>query len=265
MARRRIKFNPDIVYFRNLYSNIVGFKVDHELQILGAREIRKKQIYDLLDKPVYRNLEKYKDEKPDIYVLCHDITTLNNALYNLQEHFNNTGNWYLLVPKHLALNIRQKAHCLACSYTNINLLWYDHRKEKKSLPAILKAALLDGPSSYALLIDTDHEIEKNYDLSDAVYWLERTFAHAFYFNNQEIASNKNSTTITHIEDHIYAWKFFLAPTFNTKNIYRIDGMLSHKTSLLKILQSIHAHTLEELKREFSFITDQENKIGLCYQ
>src|SRR5258708_29393489 len=66
MAHTHIKFIPDILYIRNLYSEIVGFKVDRSLQISSARDIRKKQPYSVLFQPKTNRLVPFSDPCLDI-------------------------------------------------------------------------------------------------------------------------------------------------------------------------------------------------------
>ena len=51
MAHTHIKFISNVLYIRNLYSDIIGFKVDRRIQVASAREIRKKPCYPVVFQP----------------------------------------------------------------------------------------------------------------------------------------------------------------------------------------------------------------------
>ena len=58
MAHGHVKYIPEFLYVRNLYSDLVGFKVDRKSQTSSAFEIRKKKPYQACKKPIKRNLNQ---------------------------------------------------------------------------------------------------------------------------------------------------------------------------------------------------------------
>jgi hypothetical protein len=87
MAHKKIHFIDNIIYTRNLYSNIVGFKVDRSVQLASAREIKRKKSYTTLQEPVYRNLHTIKKKAVDFVVCTYENSTC--ALLK-KEHKNAT-------------------------------------------------------------------------------------------------------------------------------------------------------------------------------
>jgi glycosyltransferase involved in cell wall biosynthesis len=85
MAHTKIHFVNDILYTRNLYSDIVGFKVDRSVQLDSAREIKRKRPYPPLESPVYRTLNALK-KKPIDYIVCTDNS--GNYAKLKKEHSN---------------------------------------------------------------------------------------------------------------------------------------------------------------------------------
>lgn len=73
MAHTKTRFVPDILYIRNLYSNLVGFKVDRQIQIDSAREVKRRKSYPCIEKAVYRDLEKAQEKDVDVIVASKTI------------------------------------------------------------------------------------------------------------------------------------------------------------------------------------------------
>lgn len=73
MAHTKVHFIKDILYIRNVGSRLVGFKVDRNIQVNAAQEIKRKKPYNCLEKPLYRDLDKLKEKDVDVIVATKNI------------------------------------------------------------------------------------------------------------------------------------------------------------------------------------------------
>ncbi len=204
MAHTRIKFIPDVLYIRNLYSEIVGFKVDRKIQTASAREIRKKRCYPVLFQQKKNRLAHIEHTSADIFLLCsYRLTNLESILKNIQKKVTNIGTIYMF----FAGTEENKKVCrfIKKQFPNVTFVSYDPMGNK-----CLKNRLLDYLSiaeNEHIFVTTDTcSIVENITLSEYIFWLEKTFAYRFYLNRH--AAQPNTPKFIPLTDSVCAWKIY---------------------------------------------------------
>jgi glycosyltransferase involved in cell wall biosynthesis len=202
MAHNHVKFIPDILYIRNLYSDIVGFKVDRKIQTASAREIRKKECYPVLFKPKKNRLAQFKDAKADMFIVCkYGINDIGELIENVQEKVSSLG----IIHIFFSDTIENKALCrrIKHRYPEVIFMPYSSTGSK-----ILKNRLLDSLGCSTVdhfVITTDSfTIFRPINLSEVILSLEKTYAYRFYLNRN---LTQISSRFVNVDDDICAWKF----------------------------------------------------------
>jgi glycosyltransferase involved in cell wall biosynthesis len=240
MAHMHIKFIPEMLYIRNLYSDIVGFKVDKSIQVASAREIRKKSNYSILFQTKKYRLDQYENASADIFLLCrYNLTDIETSLNNVQQKISGAGNIYLFFNN--TADNKKICRFIKKKFPNVIFIPCDHDGNKT-----LKARLLEHLSiakNEHILITTDTcSIVNDINLSDCILWLEKTFAYRFYLNRH--ALQQDVPKYIPLTDNVCAWKM-RSGSDKWKGIHPTqDSFICRKTTLyqeIKKLDFNHAY------------------------
>jgi glycosyltransferase involved in cell wall biosynthesis len=258
MAHKHIKFIPDILYIRNLYSEIVGFKVDRRLQTTSAREIRKKACYQVLFQPKKDRLNAVKNCYADLFLLCrYNLTDIKDTLINIQNNTTNLGTIYVFF--HNTEDNKKICRFIKKNFPNVIFVPYDTSGNKT-----LKNRLLD----YVSLCKHDHifvltdscTITQMLDFPYYIFWLEKTYAHRFYLsrNSSDIAVPRYIA----LNDDICAWKN-PAGTDKWKGISIGDeAFICRKAVLYQEIKNLNFNNTYGLLKEIIISSSQPARVGL---
>jgi glycosyltransferase involved in cell wall biosynthesis len=257
IAHFHIKFIPDILYTRNLYSDIVGFKVDRSIQIAAAHEIRKKKPYPAAQKPIYRNLDTYKNQPVAICILCEEnLSEIEKTIDIIKKFYSHVASICILyIP-----NIYNTAIAKKLSNNFISFLPYDEKNTlKKTFSELLKKC------TYHLLLMTQPFSENKYiDLAHAAYWLERTFAQSFYFTISTAQIPNKPSWLVELDEQVWAWKFkFSKGNWDTRN--STNTVLYRTRDLISFTARSTFKDIRDLDIELKTKLEQPSQIGLFYE
>jgi glycosyltransferase involved in cell wall biosynthesis len=202
MAHTHTKFIHKTIYIRNLYSDIVGFKVDKRIQVASAREVRKKNNYPVLFQPKKYRLDRLTNASADIFVLCrNNLTDVEILLNNIQKNTSHAGMIYLFFSN--TSENKKVCRFIKKQFPKVVFVPYDHDGTKS-----LKNRLLEHLSitkNEHMLVTTDTcTFTKNIDLSDCIFWLEKTFAYRFYLNRHTL--QQDVPKFIPLTENVCAWK-----------------------------------------------------------
>lgn len=261
-AHYRIRFVSEIVYIRNLFSEIVGFKVDRKIQRASAKEIRKKKHYPVRNAPIYRHIEKYLLRPVAGIMVCDK--SVENSVENVEPVFDSITN--------SDVGIQQLY--LVCHYGVDKALidrlenrfgvqtFYFHYTDEKSLSVVLQQLFAQISYEHVMLMTSDYQKRPVLDCQMAAYWLEKSYARAFY-TNLKPGSLPNQPWLVPLDDHIYAWK-----TGCARGVWRlanpVNGVIYRTKDLQSILGQYMAKTVAQLtlllKKEISV---DQSAVSLC--
>lgn len=258
MAHTHIKFVPDILYIRNLYSDIVGFKVDRRIQTASAREIRKKKCYPVLFQPQKNRLDNLQDAATDLFLLCHyNLTEITNILENIQENCADLGTVHVFFNN--TEENKKTCRFIKHNYSNVIFIPCDMEGNKS-----LKNRLLDylsiSKNEHVCLITDSCSITNKLDFSHYIYWLERTFAHRFYLNRH--ALDKGVPKFIPLTNEICAWKITSGSDKWKGTVIGQDVFLCRKTTLYQEIRSLDFNSMYSFLKEMHFVTSAPSRVGL---
>ncbi len=258
MAHTHIKFIPDILYIRNLYSEIVGFKVDRRLQTTSAREIRKKKCYQVLFQAKKNRLNSVQKALTDTFLLCrYNLTDIQTTLTNLQNNTTNLGSIYVFF--HNTEDNKKICRFIKKDFPDVIFVPYDTNGNKA-----LKNRLLDYISlcknDHILVLTDSCSILKPLDLSYYIFWLEKTYAYRFYLGRSSL--DKAAPFYITLNDDICAWKN--PPGTDTWKGLSIgdDAFICRKTTLYKEIKDLNFNNTYGLLKGMMLSSSQSARVGL---
>ena len=258
MAHTHIKFIPDILYIRNLYSEIVGFKVDRTIQTASAREIRKKSCYPVLFQPKKNRLAHLENAHADMFLLCrYNLTDIENVLNNIQNNSNGLGTIHLFFNN--TEDNKKICRFIKKEYPNVIFIPYDPEGGK-----CLKNRLLD----YLSLSKNDHiimttdscSIIEPLKLSYYIFWLEKTYAHRFYLNRH--TAQKGIPKFIALNDEVCAWKIAHGSDKWKGTVIGEDVFLCRKANLYQEIRNLDFNNVYSFLKEMHFISSLPARVGL---
>jgi len=262
MAHTHIKFISDILYIRNLYNEIVGFKVDHHLQKASAHEIRKKSRYPVLRQPKTRDLEVLANASADVFILCKNkLDGIEKIIKNIQERIINVGS--IFVFSESTYENRSLSRAVKKDCPHVFFIPFSDIKTKT-----LKKRMIDflqySTSDHILFMTDSFSIEKSFNISELIYWLEKTYAYGFFLSRS--SQMNNVPTFVQIDDEICAWKFLAGTDTWSGDMKNADDMiLFNKNTLLKMVRPLFFRDKHELVAELKFVNKLYSGAGLFFK
>jgi glycosyltransferase involved in cell wall biosynthesis len=258
-AHYRIRFVSEIVYIRNLFSEIVGFKVDRKIQRAAAQEIRKKTHYPIAKEPIYRDLEQYLSLPIAAIMLCDKNTERVEKFFeSVTDLKRDLVQWYLVCHSSIDKNLIDR---LEKRY-GVKTVCF-HYNDEKSLVIILRQLLNQLTVKHILFMTPEYQKNSLLDCQKAAYWLEKTYARSFHTALQSDLLPMQSWVVP-LDDSIYGWKIGCANgawrLLNPFNgvLYRIDDVKEFLVG--KIIKNVTQLT-SLFKTE---INSDQSAINLCY-
>jgi glycosyltransferase involved in cell wall biosynthesis len=239
MAHTHIKFIPEILYIRNLYSEIVGFKVDRYLQTSGAREIRKKYNYATLFQPKKYRLDHLTTTSTDIFLLYrYNLTDVENYLHMIEDKIKNIDIIYLFF--HNTVENKKICRFISKKFPHVVFIPCDPDGTKSVKSRLLEHLSLNKNEHVLLLTDGCTLNEPVY-LSHYIFWLEKTFAYRFYLNRQAIGSD--TPTFIPLTPQVCAWKISNgASRWKTTNPLQ-DPFVCRKSTLYQEIKQLNFNNI----------------------
>jgi len=258
MAHNHIKFIPDVLYIRNLYSEIVGFKVDRRIQTASAREIRKKSCYRALFKPKTDRLASVYNASADLFLLCrYSLTNITTILENLNSNITNLGTIHMFF--HNTAENKRICRFIKKEFPRVIFIPYDEEGNKCLKNRILDYLSLSKNNHICLLSDSC-SIIKPLNFSRYIFWLEKTFAHRFYLNRH--AAQKGIPKFIQLNDDICAWKIFSNSDKWKDSTIGEDVFLCRKATLYQEIKNLNFNNTYNFFKEMSLSSSLPSRMGL---
>ena len=260
MAHEHVHFISDVMYVRNVYSDLVWFKVDKYLQSKVAQEIRRKPWYRVLKKKAIDRLKNIRNEKADVFIICADelsrVPYVLNSIYNNIEHLGTVSIFYQRTNENC--NEVQK---IKNTFSSIRFVPY-HWSGNLSLQRRLMASLRGGPNKYVVMTTDAMYVKNTIDIAEVIYWLERTYAYGFYLMHDK--TTKRTPPHVYLTDEIGAWKFKFGGG-KWKQVNCLDMVLYRKSHVRRLLNHLQFRTPGQLKYEMHHARINRRKVGLFYK
>ncbi len=292
MAHYRFEFIPDIAYIRNLYSPIVTFKVEKEMQIILGQEIKAKSKYGVVKEPIVGRIDALHDAKADLVVLSDQPTQLSNLLASVDHHVSGIGQVHVIYAANNidTINIYKE---IEKNFPNAHYIELSDNTLNNNIRSCIYNCIASSNSNYIVLAKDTIIINDHINLNKCITFLEQTFAYAFYLGLSRYEEpfyndsyHEDSTPCQHIIEDIYAWKFccnsktwdfFNNPLYKDMNQARysfnnlainrthIEMSLYRKKDVLKILENLYYNSLATFEDSWNKTTVDPNKVGLFFE
>ena len=261
MAHTHVKFIPDVLYIRNLYPDIIGFKVDKHIQTASAREIRKKNCYPILFQEKKYRLEHIKNARSDIFLLCrYNLIDIENILENIQismAGFDTLYVFYNNTPEN-----KKECRFIRKRFNNVVFVPCDEAGNKGLKNRLLDTLSVSNHDHIVVITDSCSTTEK-INLSEAIYWLEKTYAYRFYLNRN--ALHKGVPTFIPLTNDICAWKLQAGSDKWRNIIIGEDAFVARKTTLYFEIKNLNFASIYSFLREMQFISVLPPRVGLFFK
>lgn len=259
MAGNRFKYFNEILYWKSYDNPISGFRIESQLQNIGAKEIRSRPKYKELASSKVGWLDAMSSEKADVIMLLSDSSKLEQSLNCLFSTISGIGKVFVLMDTvNDGLNHLQ---------TPSNVFFFSllNKNWKETVFELLNGSV----SNQILCISDDTTFDRSIKLAEAVRLLEQTGAHSFHFNLtksillQHVCEVEKSIPIQYIENDLYTWKLFF--TRNSPDLnYNFDGVLYRKSEVLNFIKIFSSNRCTDFRRGWQKIPCDQHKIGLFY-
>jgi hypothetical protein len=259
MAANHVKFVSKVLYTRNLYSDIVGFKVDRKLQCAASREIRRKRTYPVLENPI-KPTEKIYNMTTECLLFVPEygtISSLHGCIKALEKHVSPLSSVTIFCEQSKKLVLPQN------SSLSLHVVTYDQTK-LHAFSAALQEYLQNSKASYIICLQPYIIIEENIDLKNAILWLEQTKAYAFYFTYDARIQKNNVSWLVSLYDGVGAWKFRYGYGI-WRDIHTADFALYRTRDVRSIITTTKSKTYSDFRKQLRTITYPEHKIGLFFE
>ncbi len=260
MAHTRIKFISEILYIRNLYSEIVGFKVDRRIQVASAREIRKKNCYSTIYQPIKNRLAQWQNAQADVFLLCrYNLTNIVTTLENMQNKLHNIG----IIHVFFQNNVENKKICRMINkqFNNVIFIPCDTNGSKSLKNRMLDHLSLNKNEHVFVVTDTCSLIEP-IDISQTIYWIERTFAYRFYLNRH--ALHKAAPRFIPLTNEICAWKISQGSDKWRGIPLGEDAFVCKKSTLYQEVKSLDFTNMFSFLKEMQYISTLPSRVALFF-
>ena len=265
MAHYRFEFIPDIAYIRNIYSPIVTFKVEKEMQIILKQEVRAKSKYGVVKEPIVGRIDALHDAKADLVILSNQPTQLSNLLASVDHHVSGIGQVHVIYTIHND-EIEQLYKEVEQRYSNTHFIKFTSY-DNENVTTYISDCIATSPNNYIICAHDALVINDAIDANKCIKLLEQTFAYAFYMGlSYEAAPFNKDKNIPcqHLIDDMYAWKFSFGMQ-KWRSFNNVDMTLYRKQDILKNIASIRCNSLEEFKDSLNKTSVYVHKVGLFFQ
>lgn len=217
MARGHITFVSDLLYVRNVYSDLVGFKIDNHLQVAGSREIRKKKRY----KPLKKLFTKKKIVKNvDAVVILDDLATLFNSLHSIYTYAPDVKKIIVAYDKKV-FGKQDQISLTKITRSCTNIIFVPFLQEIE-----IKNYAEKYLSDYVLYVKSSQQLTYNIDIKKCINWLNKTHATGWLLEN-----NKDTSQTIKLDNNVYCCSLFGDYTCYPKMIQKKDVFSSCKKKM----------------------------------
>lgn len=247
------KFLSDVLYIRNVATELNNFKVCYDIQQRSGYLIRHLKRYALrrapvnhVRYPVVSDIVLFSYESPE--VLQKSLKKIKNSF----KHYNTLAICYKAQTQEQLSAYKKMAQL--SKHVFIDAMSYQAGH-------VLQKFLKNSVASY-VYISLSSAVCENLDLGKCCYELEKTFAYAFYCN----VAHNSSIMPPHelVDDDVYAWQFQW-DAHKWQAVQSINNAVYRKRELLKILESKAITTIETFMYYWQQVQVDLHKVGLFFK
>lgn len=268
MAHHHFIFNSDVCYIRNLYSPLVGFKIDKNIQDRGREEIIAKPPYKAIAKPITGTMHSLNHATADLFIISLTPSMLTKCLSSITTFTSGINAIHVFYEKNSDSNSLYKQ--IAATFPLVQFIEYpseiDETKRKDFIQYITQTS-----SDYSILAHDALLLQGEIDSTACIKLLEQTGAYGFYLAldcDSPLLTRKNldsETTYQNIYDDIYAYKFCYGSRSWENHNNNMNMTLYRKQDILTHLEPLFYTSLSQLEDTFMRTYVDQRKVGLFFE
>lgn len=241
MAHTKIRFIKKILYKRNLFSNLVGFKVDRTIQVNSGHEIKKRAPYIQVQSPISRNLALHKNNSLQFIIETNNLKKLSYFLRN-NAQFDEKITSYTVITSKAA--DPEMIHTIQKKYPKI----YFIHSNNPTKTAYKK--LQSQETEYICYLNT---ILHTVNFEELIYQLNKTYADMVILGKKHLTDRPPMSA--QLTEHLYAIKnYFLKEVMED---YSVAGFIIHQNN------KKHIPTLDQITSLISL--ENKDHVSLLYE
>ena len=264
MAGKHYYYISKVIYIRNVETPLNDFKANKEVQLLGSKLIREKELYDTLAKPLVNYFDQFSGRYADIIIFSKNPQATHQLIESCKRLVRNYDNIKIIYD---ASNPTIAKEYQALEESNVSLFAIKKNNFKEQF---LK--LLDECQDYILLVHDSMVFCKYLDCSQAIFALEKSFAYSVYLildASKTISIHDGMPqpvpALNQINTTMNAWAFHYADTGDWRNYNTFNGAFYRKQIMKKQIQSLVFDTFGQMREQWSKSPVNLDEVGLCYE
>jgi len=266
MAYKRFYFIDKVIYIRNVDTPLNDFKTNKEVQVLGSKLIREKQIYPRLKQSREHYFDEFNSAQTSLIIFSDDWQKVRAVVDSVDRLAHN----YDVV--HIFYQADEYAthgayQALAREYEKIQLHAY-----KQDTCKTMFINCLQNECANHVLFATDHTVlVKAVDFTDCICKLERAFAYGFYLSLGKDVCVSRKTGITQplpalneIAPNLLAWGYHYAARGDWRTPHVFDMALYRAKDIITSVENVSFDCSRELLQNWQQVPVDLSNIGLCF-
>ena len=262
MAGTHFRFIPEVIYIRNVATPINDFKANKDVQVLGSKLIREKEIYPELKKAQPDYFKQFENQKADLLFFSQSIPHAKKLIESCTRLVRNLGTVYILYPAN-----QQEYTTIISPSLSLVLIPVTPATFKNNVHEILAQS-----GTYMMFAHDGIVIQRYVDCAQCILALEKAFAYGFFLGLDQNAIMSRHTgmgqpipALNQIMDSVYAWGFHYAPSGDWQCYNNFELTLYRKRNVLEQIQKIEFSNYHELFEQWKQAPINLEQIGLCYE
>lgn len=144
------------------------------------------------------------------------------------------------------------------TFEDINFINCNDRQAE--IKNIITKLLKNDVKDHVILAADSVEIQDEFNTSDCIKDLERTYAHGYFLTIHHTDLNNNIETHAPLSDNLSAWQFKFGKKKGRK-AYSLNSVLYRKADILSALGNLEYNDLDSFKRSWYSLNNNEQLVG----
>lgn len=265
MAGFHYRYIPDVIYIRNVETPINDFKANKDIQVLGSKLIREKNVYPRLENSRMDYFKQFGNKKADLVVFSENYTFAKQLINSCQKLARNINKIFIFYQKTTDAMEKEYKHITANPYT-LELRVINPKTFKEELINTLKRA-----ENYILFAHDGIILNQYVDCSACILSLEKAFAYGLFLSLDPSKNISHQTGMPQpmpplncINDDINAWSFQYVPNGDWQCYNNVEFTLYRTKNVLQQIKDLTFNNHHELFQQWKKVPFDLEQIGLCY-
>lgn len=258
MAGLHYEFISKVIYIRNVATPLNDFKVNKEIQILGSKLIRDKELYPRLKNPLPDYFKQFSHQKLDIIFFSNNQSDAQKFVTSCNRLTRNGNAIYIMTNENITIDQSNNS----CKVSVITTTPSSFKTELNSL--------LNKCAPYLIFAHDTIIFTEYIDFSESILALEKSFAYASFY---ALGCNKTISrtgmgepvpALNQINETLFAWGFGYAEAHDWKKYNNRECTLYRTQTVKEQTKKLEFNNEKDFFEQWSKVPINLENIGLCY-